>query len=570
MARQRRRELRGDAGRRGRGRAGDAVVTHRWDAVVVGAGPAGATTAMLLARAGASVLLIDRARFPRDKACSEYLSPATTEILERLDRDALAEVESAAHGKLYGMKVVAPSGAAMCGRFRGGPRSYSFALPRTTFDTMLLTAARRAGAHVCEATTVENLVWEKGAVGGVVARSCNGQRVTCNARIVVGADGLRSVVARRLGLIRTSANAATWASGRSAAASPRWRWCCRSRRYERSAGTSPAAFSPSSTDFPGSRGGSTPGTWFATCWSRVRSRSGPARPRRRVGEPCSWAMRRISSTRLRARGSTARCAAQSSPLPASSPRWRAGTVNPFRLRPCDRTCSPGGVSSSESGCLSDSSASASGGPRSPIAWCAAWRVDRTSRILWSAQPGTSSPRARCSEPVSWLNSSGNNMSGVDPAQFRQLLGRFATGVTVVTARDPGGRPVGMTASSVASVSLEPPLVLVSVDRTNDMYPALQVAKRFVLNVLAADQEAISRRFAEEHPNRFDSIGYRETVHGIPVLEGVLASIECEKQAETPGGDHTVFFGLVTGGAVSDRRPLLYYRGGYAGLGSGGE
>ena len=179
-------------------------MTDRWDAVVVGAGPAGATTALLLARAGASVLLIDRARFPRDKACSEYLSPATTEILARLDRDVLAEVESAAHAKLYGMKVVAPSGAAMCGRFRGGPRPYSFALPRTAFDTMLLTAARRAGAHVCEATTVENLVWGKGAVAGVVARSSNGQRATHNARIVVGADGLRSVVARRLGLVRSS------------------------------------------------------------------------------------------------------------------------------------------------------------------------------------------------------------------------------------------------------------------------------------------------------------------------------------------------------------------------------
>src|SRR6266487_6582640 len=112
------------------------------------------------------------------------------------------------------------------------------------------------------------------------------------------------------------------------------------------------------------------------------------------------------------------------------------------------------------------------------------------------------------------------MSGVDPAQFRQLLGRFATGVTVVTTRDPAGRPVGMTASSVASVSLEPPLVLVSVDRKNDMYPALQTAKRFVLNVLAADQEAISRRFAAEHPNRFDGIGYGESKHGIPLLEAV--------------------------------------------------
>lgn len=157
------------------------------------------------------------------------------------------------------------------------------------------------------------------------------------------------------------------------------------------------------------------------------------------------------------------------------------------------------------------------------------------------------------------------MPGADPALFRQLLGRFATGVTVVTTRDPAGRPIGMTASSVASVSLHPPLVLVSVDQANDMHPALRAAQRFVLNVLAADQEAISRRFAAEHSNRFEGIGYRESRHGLPVLDGVLASIECEKHAEAPGGDHTVFFGLVTGGSVSDRRPLLYYRGGYAGL-----
>ena len=160
------------------------------------------------------------------------------------------------------------------------------------------------------------------------------------------------------------------------------------------------------------------------------------------------------------------------------------------------------------------------------------------------------------------------MHGVDPAQFRQLLGRFATGVTVVTTRDPQGRPIGMTASSVASVSLDPPLLLVSVSQEHDMHPALKVAPRFVLNVLAADQEEISRRFAAEHPDRFDGIGYHETRQGIPVLDGVLASIECEKQAEAPGGDHTVFFGLVTGGSVTDRSPLLYYRGGYAGLHGG--
>jgi flavin-dependent dehydrogenase len=179
-------------------------VTHRWDVVVVGAGPAGATTALLLARAGASVLLVDRARFPRDKPCSEYLSPATTEILERLGGGILDAVEGTAHAKLYGMKVVAPGGAAMCGRFHGGPRPYSFALPRTSFDTILVAAAARAGAVVREGVTVENLVSDRGTVSGVVGRSGDGKRETYASRVVVGADGVRSVVARRLGLVRSS------------------------------------------------------------------------------------------------------------------------------------------------------------------------------------------------------------------------------------------------------------------------------------------------------------------------------------------------------------------------------
>jgi geranylgeranyl reductase family protein len=178
-------------------------VTDRWDVVVVGAGPAGATTALLLARAGVSVLLVDRARFPRDKACSEYLSPATTAILERLGGGIVDAVEASAHAKLYGMKVVAPGGAAMCGRFRGGPRPYSFALPRTAFDTILVDAAARAGAVVREGVRVENLISDRGTVSGVVGRSENGNRETYASRVVVGADGLRSVVARRLGLVRS-------------------------------------------------------------------------------------------------------------------------------------------------------------------------------------------------------------------------------------------------------------------------------------------------------------------------------------------------------------------------------
>ena len=158
-------------------------------------------------------------------------------------------------------------------------------------------------------------------------------------------------------------------------------------------------------------------------------------------------------------------------------------------------------------------------------------------------------------------------SGVDPALFRQLLGRFATGVTVVTTRRSDGARVGMTASSIASVSLEPPLLLVSIDLRNEMHGALQSAQRFVVNVLAADQEAISRHFASAEEHRFDEggIGYRDNADGLPVLDGVLAHIECTKMQAVPAGDHTVFFGLVTGGAVTERRPLLYYRGGYTGL-----
>src|SRR5690348_14526615 len=149
------------------------------------------------------------------------------------------------------------------------------------------------------------------------------------------------------------------------------------------------------------------------------------------------------------------------------------------------------------------------------------------------------------------------MTGVDASLFRQLLGRFATGVTVITTRNAAGEPEGMTASSVASVSLEPPLLLVSVDRKNVMHDALAQASHFVVNVLAADQEALSRRFAELEENRFDGVGFHPSRLGLPILDGVLAHIECARDAVVPAGDHTVFLGLVTGGDVTDRPPLLY-------------
>ena len=172
-----------------------------WDVTVVGAGPAGSATALLLARAGARVLLLDRARFPREKPCSEYLSPESTRVLERLGKDVLAAVAAASPAHLTGMKVVAPSGTGVIGRFE----TFSFALPRTRFDTILRAAAEAAGAEVREGMKVEEVLYDDGAVGGVVTRDTGlGTRDTYRSRIVVGADGLRSVVARRLGMVHTA------------------------------------------------------------------------------------------------------------------------------------------------------------------------------------------------------------------------------------------------------------------------------------------------------------------------------------------------------------------------------
>lgn len=182
-------------------------MTKVWDAVVVGAGPAGSATAAHLARAGLDVLLVDRSRFPRDKPCSEYLSPGATPLLERLG--VAAEVERSAHAKLTGMKVVSPGGAVMCGCFAAAhpypsPRPYSYALPRTTLDGILVRAAAREGATLREGVAVEDLSRDARAVSGVVARTESGMREAVRARVVIGADGLRSVVARRLGLRCTS------------------------------------------------------------------------------------------------------------------------------------------------------------------------------------------------------------------------------------------------------------------------------------------------------------------------------------------------------------------------------
>jgi len=154
------------------------------------------------------------------------------------------------------------------------------------------------------------------------------------------------------------------------------------------------------------------------------------------------------------------------------------------------------------------------------------------------------------------------MTEVDSNQFRELCGRFATGVVVVTAVGSDGNPSGMTANSFTSVSLDPPLVSINVEHEAEFYPVIAEADRFVINVLSTDQELLSRRFAGHTPNRFDGIGYRRTDLGGIVLTGVVAAIECETDRRMVAGDHTIVLGRVIGGETHDGRPLLYFRGGY--------
>jgi len=185
-------------------------VAERLDAevIVVGGGPAGASTAWSLARKGVDVLVLDRAKFPRDKICAEYLSPQASRILS--DMGVLEEVERSNPGHLAGMSVRAPNGFVANGEFASnhgfhGFRDKGLAIRRTILDDIVLRGARMAGARVEESVRVTD-VTRDGAdrVNGVVAMARDGQPRTLRARYVVGADGLRSVIGRRLGLVRTS------------------------------------------------------------------------------------------------------------------------------------------------------------------------------------------------------------------------------------------------------------------------------------------------------------------------------------------------------------------------------
>ena len=153
---------------------------------------------------------------------------------------------------------------------------------------------------------------------------------------------------------------------------------------------------------------------------------------------------------------------------------------------------------------------------------------------------------------------------VDEALFRQTLGHFATGVTVVTTES-GGERFGMTVSAFASLSLRPQLVVVLIEKGVRTHDAIAEAGTFAVNVLSAAQEAVSRRFASRMPDRFEGVTVARGELGMPVLEESLAVIECRLTESFPGGDHTIFVGEVMSVRTHEGEPLIYYRSGYRGI-----
>lgn len=152
---------------------------------------------------------------------------------------------------------------------------------------------------------------------------------------------------------------------------------------------------------------------------------------------------------------------------------------------------------------------------------------------------------------------------ISAEHFRNVLGHFATGITIVTARDADG-PVGLTAQSFSSLSLDPPLVLLCPSRASSSWPRIQAAGSFCINVLSEDQEELCRGFARSGVDKFAGVGHEASPStGAPLLDGALAWIDCRLEAVHEGGDHLIVVGRVLDlGFAGEGRPLLFFRGGY--------
>lgn len=151
---------------------------------------------------------------------------------------------------------------------------------------------------------------------------------------------------------------------------------------------------------------------------------------------------------------------------------------------------------------------------------------------------------------------------VSPDEFRSALSRFASGVTVVTTMDHSGRFHGITVSAFCSVSLEPPLVLVCIEKTTSSHTALVETGRFTVNILSAEEARLSEHFASLIEDKLDGIAHETGENGIPYLSNSLVTMECRLFKSLEGGDHSIFLGEVENTIIRDGDPLVYFRGGY--------
>ena len=157
---------------------------------------------------------------------------------------------------------------------------------------------------------------------------------------------------------------------------------------------------------------------------------------------------------------------------------------------------------------------------------------------------------------------------VSPTRFRHVLGHLAGGVSVVTSLDADGEPCGLTATAVCSVSLEPPLVLVSVDRDSATHEGLRASGVYAVNLLASDQQRLAVRFGQEDPSKFRGLAHRSGATGAPLLDDVPAWLDCTVAREVAAGDHTLFIGQVEAAREQVEepwRPLVYHLGRYGTL-----
>lgn len=157
---------------------------------------------------------------------------------------------------------------------------------------------------------------------------------------------------------------------------------------------------------------------------------------------------------------------------------------------------------------------------------------------------------------------------VSPSRFRHVLGHLASGVSVVTSLDRDGEPCGLTATSVCSVSLEPTLVLVSVDRASGTHAGLLATGVYGVNLLAADQASLAVRFAGDEADKFRDLEWQAGTTGAPLLDDVPGWLDCTVVREVVAGDHTVFIGQVEAARMRERddvRPLVYHLGRYGTL-----